>query len=132
MVNPRVDQLFEDKEIGSSVRDSLKNDNPPTTQIYILPKNQANDCPMEKTSQVADFSLQPLLPQIRSYLKNTTDFLWCLKELSLIPKDTPLVTMHVVSLDKNILFKEGIRSVKNNKESYQKLVPGKVFSQSVI
>ena len=69
----------------------------------------ANDSPTERISQLADHFLQPLLPENRSHLKDTTDFLRKLANLPKLPNSL-LVTLDVTSLYTNIPNDEGIEA----------------------
>ena len=71
----------------------------------------ANGCPTEKISALVDIYLRPYLQQVRSYLKDTTDFLNKLKALGDIPRDAILGTMDVTSLYTNIPNCKGYLSI---------------------
>ena len=94
-----------------------------TAQFYMLPKIHkdsknppgrpivsGNGCPTERISQFIDFFLQPCVKNIRSYIKDTTDFLLMLQHLGNLPNDCLLVTLDVASLYTNIPNKEGIEA----------------------
>ncbi|CAJ0933296.1 unnamed protein product [Ranitomeya imitator] len=55
--------------------------------------------------------LSPLVPKIKSYLKDTTDFLISLKNVRKLPSNCLLVTMDVNSLYTSIRHSDGIESV---------------------
>ncbi len=89
-----VRRLFEKGEISQKVYEYLSMDSPRTSLFYLLPKihkdkcNQpgrpivsANDCPTERISQLVDHFLQLLLIKNRSHLRDTTDFINCIKSL---------------------------------------------------
>ena len=65
----------------------------------------------EKISEFLDFFLQPSLPSIPSYVKDTGQFLYILQNLGPLPENTPLVTYDVGSLYTNIPLAEVERSV---------------------
>ncbi|CAJ0955511.1 unnamed protein product, partial [Ranitomeya imitator] len=55
--------------------------------------------------------LSPLVPRIRSYLKDTTDFITSLKNVGRLPTNCLLVSMDVNSLYTSIRHQDGIESV---------------------
>ncbi|CAJ0957757.1 unnamed protein product, partial [Ranitomeya imitator] len=57
--------------------------------------------------------LSPLVPGIRSYLKDTTDFLTSLKNIGRLPMNCLLVSMDVNSLYTSIRHQDGIESVRS-------------------
>ena len=111
-------------EISLKTADYLNSENTRTPEFYMLPKIHkgtipppgrpiisGNGSPTEKLSQLVDHFLQPLIPKIKSYLKDTSHFLNVLKNLGEVPKDSILVTLDVSSLYTNIPTIEGIRAV---------------------
>lgn len=62
----------------------------------------------ELISGYIDNILKPLLPDIPSYIRDTTDFLSKLQNINLVHHDTILVTMDVSSLYTNIPHVEGV------------------------
>ena len=57
------------------------------------------NCHMYKISEYVDFHLQPIVKQISSYAKGTTDFLRKLDTIKSVP-DSP----YLVSLDGKVLY----------------------------
>ena len=64
--------------------------------------------PTERISEFVDYHLRPLVNQIPSFLKDTTDFLKKLSTLGRLPPGSILVTLDVSSLYTNIPHDEGI------------------------
>ena len=94
-------------------------DAPRTANFYLLPKIHkgkvpppgrpivsANDCPTERISQLVDHFIQPLLPKLDSYIRDSGHFLWILDNLTL-PPNVILCTLDVTSLYTNIPNTEG-------------------------
>ena len=81
----------------------------------------ANGCPTEKISAFVDENLKGNIPQIASYIKDTSDFIRKVENI-LIPEDCLLVTFDVTSLYTNIPNDEGIKAVhsflKKHKPKY--------------
>ena len=72
--------------------------------------------PTSTIAEFVDFQLQPLVEKLKSYLKDTTDFLTKLTKIENLPKDSFLITMDIASLYTNILHKEGINAVAQSLE----------------
>ena len=95
-------------------------EDPKTPELYLLPKIHkkarpppgrpvvsANNCPTEKISAFTDIFLKPHLPEIRSYIRDTTDFIQKLNDLPRLSNKTLLCTLDVSSLYTNIPNIEG-------------------------
>ena len=54
--------------------------------------------PTEKASEFLDHHLQPIMKPVVSYIKDTNDFLFKLKNLGKIPENAFLITADVVGL----------------------------------
>lgn len=67
----------------------------------------------EFISGYVDSILQPLLPRIPSFIKDTTHFLQTLQDLEKLAENTLLVTMAVSSLYSNILHVEGVQACED-------------------
>ena len=119
-----ISNLYNDGEIDSSVLRFLTDDKCRTSRLYLLPKIHkgkipppgrpivsANGCPTEKISQLVDhFLTPPTTKYIRSYVRDTTDFLQKLDQLGELPPNCQVVTMDVTSLYTNIPNDEGLRA----------------------
>ena len=94
-------------------------------RFYILPKIHknkqnppgrpivsANSHPTENISQFVDSHLNPLVPKLPSYIKDTTHFLKKLDDLKELPPGSPLVTLDISSLYTNIPHNEGIEACR--------------------
>ena len=120
-----LDDMLEDKEIDRSCHQYLTDNKIRTAQFYMLPKIHknrqhppgrpivsGNGCPTERISKFVDFFLQPGVKSIRSYIRDTSDFLLMLQSLQIIPKGSLLTTLDVSSLYTNIPNVEGCRAVE--------------------
>ena len=80
-------------EISKECYTYLSSEGTRTSELYLLPKIHknklpppgrpilsANGCPTERISQFVDFFLKPLVPLMKSYIKDTTHFLQCINE----------------------------------------------------
>ena len=92
--------------------------------MYLLPKiykrlfdvpgrpvNSNCGTPTEKVSKFLDHHLQPVMKGVRSYVKDTQDFLEKLKHLGKVPSNTILVTADVVSLYLSIPHEAGLETL---------------------
>ena len=125
-VSCKVNSMLERGEISKKCAEYLIIDHPRTANFYLLPKIHkgkipppgrpivsANECPTERISQFVDHFIQPLVPKLKSYIRDSGHFLWILNQLSL-PKNTILCTLDVTSLYTNIPNKEGIYAVRQS------------------
>ena len=100
--------------------------NPRLGRFYLLPKIHKrlhavpgrpviSNCSYatEKIAEFLDFHLQPLSQQVKSYLKDTSDFLRKVKSLPPLPENSLLVTMDVVALYPNIPHEGGLKAIEN-------------------
>ena len=65
----------------------------------------------ENISSFLDFHLQPLAREVKSYIKDTSDFFKKLRSLPNLPNDIILCTVDVVGLYHNIPYDEGLSAV---------------------
>ena len=73
--------------------------------------------PSSNISQFVDFYLQPIVFTLKSYIKNTRDFINKIKRMTELPAESILVTMNVRSLYTNIPHREGINTVATSLEN---------------
>ena len=112
-------------DISKETLDYFLVDNPRLGRFYMLPKihKRLFDVPgrpvisnsgyfTENISAFVDYHLQPLARQVKSYIKDTNDFLRKLDGLENLPKDSLMCTIDVVGLYPNIPHDEGIAAVK--------------------
>ena len=98
---------------------------PKFARFYLLPKihKRLHDVPgrpvisncgyyTENISSFLDFHLQPLAREVKSYIKDTNDFLKKLRSLPNLPDDIILCTVDVVGLYPNIPHDEGLSALR--------------------
>ena len=98
---------------------------PKFARFYLLPKihKRLYDVPgrpvisncgyyTENISSFLDFHLQPLAREVKSYIKDTNDFLKKLRSLPNLPDDIILCTADVVGLYPNIPHEEGLSALR--------------------
>ena len=99
-----------------------------TPLFYMLPKihKQNNpgrpivsacDGPTENLSAYLDSFIKPLAQRVKSYVKDTNDFLLKLTDLGSIPPEAFLVTIDVTALYTNIPHRDAILAVKEELET---------------
>ena len=125
-VSDLVNKMLDQNEISQNTAKYLLSNFDRTAQFYMLPKihkslqnppgrpiTSGNDCPTEKISQLIDLILQPYVPKIKSYVKDTNHFISIIEDLNINDQDAILVTLDVTSLYTNIPHKEGIEAIEN-------------------
>ena len=111
----------------------LSKENRPS-RFYILPKIHKPGNPgrpivsscgstTEGISHFVDYCLAPLVKEIPSYIKDTTDFLNKLRKIEHLPPRTLLVTLDVKSLYTNIPHSEGMEACRAALNTRQVLKP---------
>ena len=94
-----------------------------TPEFHLLPKiHKANnpgrpvissvDCHTSRISEFVDYYLQPEIKKLKSYGKDTTDFIKKIEPIDHFGDDSYLMSLDVRSLYTNIPHKEGIEAVK--------------------
>ena len=73
---------------------------------------------MENISAFLDFHLQPLAQAVKSYFKDTNDFLNKLHSLPKLPGNIILCTVDLVDLYPNILHEEGLSSLMKRLDNH--------------
>ena len=124
-INDLILDMFNNGEIDSHCYRFLEHTNPKPGCFYILPKIHKNTLPppgrpivsaigspTEKISAFIDHFLQPLLPCIPSFIKDTTHFLQILDNLPAIPEQALLATLDVSSLYTNIPLSEAKTAIE--------------------
>ena len=125
--------MCEKGEIHGDTLDYLLVEVPRTAQLYLLPKIHkgkqpppgrpvvsANGCPTEKISEFVDSFVKPYVPIIKSYIKDTTDFLRKIRDIGRLPDNSIIATLDVTSLYTNIPNNEAIESVKKVLETHRR------------
>ena len=105
-------------------------DNPKLGRFYLLPKihKRLYSVPgrpvisnsgyyTENISAFLDYHLQPLSQGVKSYIKDTNDFLRKLRDLPDLPEDAIFCTIDVVGLYPNIPHEEGLEAMRKALDS---------------
>ena len=93
--------------------------NPRLGQFYLLPKihkrlKRVSNCSyyIENIANFLDYHLQPLSKKVKSYIKDTNDFLKKVKNLHPLPDGAILCTIDVVALYPNIPHEDGLTALR--------------------
>ena len=111
-INQFLSKMHDKGEISTDVFNYLFNKECRTSILYYLPKlhkRVGNHIPgrpivsaiqsaTEKISQLLDHFLYPCATRNKSYVKDTTHFLTILDQINIVPANTWLVSLDVVSL----------------------------------
>ena len=121
-----IDEMVQKGSITEKTGKFLHVPNPRTPGFYCLPKIHkpqrpppgrpicsASGGPLERASGFVDHFLSDYVPQTKSYLKDTNDFLQKIDQLGEIPDDTLIVSFDVTSLYTNIPAHEALRVAHN-------------------
>lgn len=148
LINRLVDELLSNNEIDVHIHRMLLTADPRTPEFYLLPKIHkgktpcpgrpiisGNGGPTEKISGFIDLILRPLVPVIRSYIKDTAHFLQPIDTNKTCKAHTLLVTMDVTSLYTNIPNFEGKRAIRTALENARSTDPSpttRVHTSSIL
>ena len=118
------------KDISDNTLDYFLVNNPKFGRFYLLPKihkrfQKVPGQPVisssgyykENISAFLEFHLKPLAQKVKSYIKDTNDFLKKVARLSHLPDDIILCTIDIVGLYSNIPHDEGLITLRKSLES---------------
>ena len=138
-VNDTITNFKNDKLITEKIAKGLQVEQPDMPKFYTRPKIHKTgnpgspvvssvNCHTYTIPKYVDFHLQPIVKNIPSYVRDTTDFLQKLDKVKNIPNDCLLVTLDVKSLYTNIPNNEGIKAVREAYDNH----PNKTVVTKVI
>ena len=118
------------RDISDSTLDYFLVNNPKLGRFYLLPKihKRLRNVPVrpvisnsgyytENILAFLEFHLKPLAQKVKSYIKDTNDFLRKMASLPPLPDDIILCTIDVVGLYPNIPHDEGLIALRKSLES---------------
>ena len=119
-----ADQLHIEGVITDDIRQFAIRRNTKPARFYLLPKVHKKGVPdrpvvsacgsaTEGMSEIVDFFLQPYMPTIPSYIKDTDDFIRRIRDIIDLPSVVLLITLDVVSLYHSIPHDFGLCALKN-------------------
>ena len=127
-----INNIGRREEIDQEILRFFVVDNPKLGRFYLLPKihKRLKSVPgrpvisnsgyyTENISAFLDHHLQPLAKEVKSYIKDTNDFLKKLRDLPDLPDNAILCTIDVVGLYPNIPHKDGLEALRKSLEARQ-------------
>ena len=118
------------RDISDSTLDYFLVNNPKLGRFYLLPKihKRLRNVPVrpvisnsgyytENILAFLEFHLKPLAQKVKSYIKDTNDFLRKMASLPPLPDDIILCTIDVVGLHPNIPHDEGLIALRKSLKS---------------
>ena len=122
-VNRTINELKSSHLLKEQIANDLLSSEAKTSQFKMLPKvhKEGNpgrpmvssiDCHTTKISKYIDNKLQPYVKELKSYVKDSIDFIWKINSMEKNPDNSTLVTMDVRSLYTNIPNKEGVEALE--------------------
>ena len=118
------------RDISDETLDYFLVNNPKLGRFYLLPKihKRLHNVPgrpaisnsgfyTENISAFVEHHLKPLAQKVKSYVKDTNDFLRKIANLPPLPEDLIFCTVDVVGLYPNIPHDEGLKAVRNALDS---------------
>ena len=141
-INSTVQQLHNDRCISDDTLDYLLiNENAKAGIFYLLPKLHKKGCvgrpvisgcgtPTEKISQFVESYLKPLVPQVKSYIKDTIDFLKKIEKIEMLLEGSILVSIDVVGLYPTFLTRKDFKLYGKHwiKELVQRSLPRRLWN----
>ena len=125
VIQSSLRKIKDRREISQKTLDYFMVNNPKLGRFYLLPKihKRLENVPgrpvisnsgyfTENISSFVDFHLQPLIKNVKSYIKDTYDFLKKIKSLPPLPENAILCTIDVVGLYPNIPHVEGLSAIR--------------------
>ncbi len=120
-VNALISEMHINEYISKRVYTTLLVQNARLPKFYLLPKIHklhvpgrpilsANGCPTEKLSAFIDAYLNPLVPKLPSYVKDTKHFIQIIEDIGTLPTNSILVSFDVTSLYTNIPHTDSLQS----------------------
>ena len=131
IINNTIKQFRNSNLLEPKVADNLITNNSRTPRFYTLPKIHkvtkpskktkipgrpvisSVECHSSKISEFVDYHLQPFVQQLKSYVKDTSDYVRKINNIGNVPKNCYLVSMDVRALYTNIPHDEGVSSVQH-------------------
>ena len=122
-IKSEINNLKNENLLTSKTANSLLEEKINTPEFHLLPKIRiANNprrpvissvnCHTSRNSEIVDYYLQPEVKKLKSYVKDTTDFIKKTEAIDHVNDDSYLVSLDVRSFYTNIPHKEGVKAVK--------------------
>ncbi len=144
-------RMVQNREITDATFQYLNRKHVRTARFYALPKihkgrqhwvsdtrppmrqiASANQSPTERISQFCDHFMNILMKLGKSYLKDTTDFLWKMHNLPPLPEGAFIVILDVEALYPSIPLQDGLEAVEIQLDKHRTQPGAKPSNDSII
>jgi len=118
-----LNEMLSESMITKETAEVLKPKNVKPARFYLLPKIHKKNipgrpvissinCHTTKLSRYVDYHIKPLATKVKSYIRDTTDFINKLQNIRCVPHNAILATLDVKSLYSNIKHNEGLLALE--------------------
>ena len=118
-----LNEMLSSNMIDEETADILKPNSVKPARFYLLPKIHKKNipgrpvissinCHTTNLSRYVDYYIQPLATKVKSYIRDTTDFINKLQNIAYVPHNALLATLDVKSLYSNINHNEGLLALE--------------------
>ena len=121
-IKSEINNFKNENVLALEIANSLLEEKIKTPEFHLPKIHKANNpgrpvissinCHTSRISEFVDYYLQPEVKKLKSYVKDTTDFIKKIEAIDHVSDDSYLVSLDVRSLYTNIPHKEGIEAVK--------------------
>ena len=130
-VNKIIKKFHKENLISKNIAERLKIESPKLPHFYLKPKLHKEgvpgrpvissvNCHTSKISEYVDYNLQPIVREIPSYVKDTSDFLRKINAIEFVSDNSYLVSLDIKSLYTSIPNVEGIKTVRKSLGNHPK------------
>ena len=128
IIRNTLEEFKKNDELDEDIAEGLKPLEPRTPRFYLLPKiHKENnpgrpssvDCHTSRISSFINYHIQDSAQSLKSYVRDTTDFINKISTTGELPEEAHLVTMDVKALYTNILNNEGLQALKEAMDKKQ-------------
>ena len=130
IIRNTLEEFKKNNELDEDIAEGLKPLKPRTPRFYLLPKiHKENnpgrpvissvDCHTSRISSFVDYHIQDSAQSLKSYVRDTTDFINKISTTGELPEEAHLVTMDVKALYTNIPNNEGLQALKEAMDKKQ-------------
>ena len=129
--NKIIKRFQKENVISKNIAEGLKIDSPKSPPFYLKSKLHKEgvpgrpvissvNCHASKISEYVDYHLQPIVREIPSNVKDTSDFLRKFNAVEFVPDNSYFVSLDVKSLYTSIPNAEGIKAVRMSLDNHPK------------
>ena len=123
MIISSLNEMNSENMINKETAEVLKPKNVKHARFYLLPKIHKKNipsrpiissinCHITKLSRYVDYHIKPLATKVKSYIRDTTDFINKLQNIEYVPHNAILAILNVKSLYSYIKHNEGLLALE--------------------